>query len=57
MSLPDSYVTERKTISPGIPWKAKIDQENIIFPSIFWFKERPYFPSLKSLNEELLSNQ
>ena len=34
--------------SPGISWKAKKNQVNIIFPSTFWLIKRSYFPSPKS---------
>ena len=43
--------------SPGVLWKPQKDQVNIIFPSTFWIKTRPYFPSAKSSKQELLSNQ
>ena len=43
--------------SPAISWKAQKDHVNIIFPSTFWLKKRPHFPSLKSSKQELFSNQ
>ena len=42
---------------PGISQKAQKDHTNIIFPSTFWLKKRPYFPSPKSSKQELFSNQ
>ena len=41
----------------GISWKDKKDQVNIIFPSTFWLKKIPYFPSPKSSKQECFSNQ
>ena len=49
---------------PGIFWKAQKDQVNITFPSIFWFKKRP-FSHLRKIQtrtfqgpkQELFSNQ
>ena len=43
--------------SPGISVKAQKDQVNIIFPSTFWLKKRPYFQSPKSSKQEFFSNQ
>ena len=44
-------------LGPEISRKAKKDLVNIIFPSTFWLKKRPYFPSPKSSKQELSSNQ
>ena len=44
-------------LGPGISQKAQKDHVSIIFPSTFWQKKRPYFPSPKSSKQELLSNQ
>ena len=43
--------------SPRISWKVKKDQVNIICPSNFWMKKRPYFQSPKRSKQELLSKQ
>ena len=43
--------------SPGISWKAQKDQVNTIFPSTFWLKKRPYFPTPKSPKQELFNSQ
>ena len=42
---------------PGISWTAQKDQVNIIFPSTFWLRKKPYFPSTKSSKQELFSNE
>ena len=34
---------------PGMSWKAKKVQVNIIFQLTFWLKKRPYFSSPKNL--------
>ena len=43
--------------SPGISRKAQAYQENIIFPSTLWIKNRPYFRTPKSSKQEFFSNQ
>ena len=54
------FFTEKKTVFP-ITKKFKTwtfqKSINTIFPSTFWLKKRPYFPSRKSSKQELFSNQ
>ena len=54
-----NFLTEKKTLFP-IPEKFKTRtfqwSVNIIFPSTFWLKKRPYFPFPKRLKQELFSN-
>ena len=42
-------------LSPGISQKAQKYQVNIIFPSAFWIRKIPLFPSPKNSKKELLS--